>query len=116
MADLGACLCFEDDSGQGLRPPTGRSWGCCGHTPVVRVTGTASKRVTPAALTATKPWGRARLIYHMHADRGHGTGRREGFTEPITPTSWTPRTGSPVARWWWCGTTGTPTSAMRWPT
>ncbi len=48
---------------------------------MVRVTGTASKRVTPAALTATKPWGRARLIYHMHADRGHGKGRREGFTE-----------------------------------
>ena len=26
-ADLGAWLCFEDESGQGLRPPKGRTWG-----------------------------------------------------------------------------------------
>jgi hypothetical protein len=48
---------------------------------VVRVTGAANKRVTPAALIATKPGCRARLIYHVHADRGHGKGRRKGFTE-----------------------------------
>ena len=38
-ADLGAWLCFEDESGQGLRPPKGRTWGRRGHTPVVKVTG-----------------------------------------------------------------------------
>jgi hypothetical protein len=26
-ADLGAWLCFQDESGQGLRPPKGRTWG-----------------------------------------------------------------------------------------
>ncbi len=26
-ADLGAWVCFEDESGQGLRPPKGRTWG-----------------------------------------------------------------------------------------
>ncbi|MBG6088909.1 hypothetical protein [Actinomadura viridis] len=26
VADLGAWICFEDETGQGLRPPTGRSW------------------------------------------------------------------------------------------
>ena len=26
-ADLGAWLCWEDESGQGLRPPRGRTWG-----------------------------------------------------------------------------------------
>ncbi|MFC9455957.1 winged helix-turn-helix domain-containing protein [Streptomyces sp. NPDC056983] len=26
-ADLGARLCFEDEVGQGLRPPQGRTWG-----------------------------------------------------------------------------------------
>jgi len=38
-ADLGAWLVFEDESGQGLRPPKGRTWGRRGHTPVVTVTG-----------------------------------------------------------------------------
>jgi hypothetical protein len=38
-ADLGAWLCFEDESGQRLRPPKGRTWGHRGQTPVVRVTG-----------------------------------------------------------------------------
>ena len=34
-----AALCFQDESGQGLRPPKGRTWGRHGHTPVVTVTG-----------------------------------------------------------------------------
>jgi len=34
-ADLGAWLCFQDESGQGLRPPKGRTWGRRGHTPGV---------------------------------------------------------------------------------
>ena len=42
-ADLGAWLCFEDESGQGLRPPKGRTWGRRGHTPVVTVTGGATR-------------------------------------------------------------------------
>lgn len=54
-ADLGAWLCFEDESGQGLRPPKGRTWGRCGTTPVVRVSGGGSKRVSLAALIAVKP-------------------------------------------------------------
>jgi hypothetical protein len=44
-ADLGAWLCFEDESGQGLRPPKGRTWGRRGHIPVVTVTGTQQARV-----------------------------------------------------------------------
>ena len=49
-ADLGAWLIFEDESGQGLRPPKGRTWGRRGHTPVVKVTGGSNKRVSLAAL------------------------------------------------------------------
>jgi hypothetical protein len=41
-ADLGAWLCFEDESGQGLSPPKGRTWGRRGQTPVVKVTGGAT--------------------------------------------------------------------------
>ena len=82
-ADLGAWLCFEDESGQGLRPPKGRTWGRRGRTPVVKVTAQGSKRVSIAALIATRPGtaGRAQLIYRTHLDRGSGKHCRKGFTE-----------------------------------
>jgi putative transposase len=77
-ADLGAWLCFEDESGQGLRPPKGRTWGRRGHTPVVKVTGAHNARVSLAALIATKPGCRPRLIYRTHLG---GRTARKGFTE-----------------------------------
>jgi putative transposase len=82
-ADLGAWLCFEDESGQGLRPPKGRTWGRRGRTPVVKVTAQGSKRISVAALVAARPGAAAkpRLIYRTHLDRGSGKHRRKGFTE-----------------------------------
>jgi DDE superfamily endonuclease len=80
-ADLGAWLIFEDESGQGLRPPRGRTWGRRGQTPVVTVTGAHNARVSLAALIAIKPGHRPRLIYRVHRRRPRGTGRRKGFTE-----------------------------------
>ena len=78
-ADLGAWLCFEDESGQGLRPPKGRTWGRRGRTPVVTVTGGHDTRVSLAALIAIRPGHQARLIYRTHrARRGD---QRKGFTE-----------------------------------
>ncbi len=78
-ADLGAWLVFEDESGQGLRPPKGRTWGRRGRTPVVRVTAANHPRLSLAALVAVKPGHRPRLIYRTH--RGRRAGRRKGFTE-----------------------------------
>jgi transposase len=80
-ADLGAWVCFEDEAGQGLRPPKGRTWGRRGRTPVVRVTAAGTKRVSMAALICTKAGRRSRLIYRIHLDRGPAKGRRKGFTE-----------------------------------
>jgi hypothetical protein len=78
-ADLGAWLCREDESGQGLRPPRGRTWGRRGRTPVVTVTGGSNTRVSLAALIAVRPGCRPRLIYRTHlARRGD---KRKGFTE-----------------------------------
>jgi len=77
-ADLGAWIVFEDESGQGLRPPKGRAWGRRGTTPVVRVTGGHNTRVSLAALIAVKPGQRPRLIYRVH--RGRPGDRRKGFT------------------------------------
>ena len=79
-ADLGAWLVFEDESGQGLRPPKGRTWGRRGHTPVVTVTGGHNSRVSLAALIAVKPGQRPRLIYRVHCRRAGE--KRKGFTEP----------------------------------
>jgi len=78
-ADLGAWLCFQDESGQGLRPPKGRTWGRRGRTPVVTVTGGHDTRVSLAALIATRPGSCPRMIYRTHrARRGD---KRKGFTE-----------------------------------
>ena len=80
-ADLGAWLVFEDESGQGLRPPKGRTWGRRGHTPVVTVTGGSNKRVSLAALLCLKPDCRPRLIYRVHHARKRRNDKRKGFTE-----------------------------------
>src|SRR4051794_41669861 len=87
-ADLGAWLVFEDESGQGLRPPKGRTWGRRGHTPVGRATAANSPRLSLAALLATRPAHRPRLIYRPHnARRSSGRrdsrrgGRRKGLTQ-----------------------------------
>ena len=79
-ADLGAWLVFEDESGQGLRPPKGRTWGRRGATPVVTVTGGHNMRVSLAALIAVKGRQRPRLVYCVHQDRRRGD-KRKGFTE-----------------------------------
>jgi hypothetical protein len=78
-ADLGAWPCFEDESGQGLRPPKGRTWGRRGHTPVVMVTGGHDTRVSLAALIAVRPDCCPRLIYRAHRARRGDTPK--GFTE-----------------------------------
>ncbi|HEY3956373.1 MAG TPA: transposase [Streptosporangiaceae bacterium] len=80
-ADVGSWLCFEDESGQGLRPPKGRTWGRRGHTPVVKVTGSSNRRVSLAALFAVKSGHRPRLIYRTRAAGSRGADRRKGFTE-----------------------------------
>ena len=102
-ADLGAWLCFQDESGQGLRPPKGRTWGRRGHTPMVTVTGGHDTRMSLAALIATRPGCRPRLIYRTHRGR-RGTGARAS-PRRTTPGSWTPPTSSSAARSSWCGTT-----------
>ena len=75
----GAWLVFEDESGQGLRPPKGRTWGRRGRTPVVTVTGGHNSRVSLAALVAVKAGQRPRLVFRVHRPRRGD--KRKGFTE-----------------------------------
>jgi len=80
-ADRGAWLVFEDESGQGLRPPKGRTWGRRGRTPVVTVTGGHNTRLSLAALIAVKAGQQPRLIYRVHAGNRQRDDKRKGFTE-----------------------------------
>ena len=72
-----AWIVFEDETGQSLRPPKARTWAPRGRTPVVRVSGKGSGRVSVAGLVCCKPGGRGRFFYretsllidHRHARR-----------------------------------------------
>ena len=101
-ADLGAWLCFEDESGQGLRPPKGRTWGRRGRTPVVTVTGGHDTRVSLAALIAVRPGHRPRLICRTR--RKAARGQRKGFTETGYARFPAPPASSSAGRWWSSGT------------
>nr|WP_243726280.1 transposase [Actinomadura rubrisoli] len=82
-ADLGAWLCFEDEAGQGLRPPKGRTWGRRGHTPLVRVSAAGSGRISIAALVCIRldqPGIRPRLIYRTLLHHGRKD-EPKGFRE-----------------------------------
>ncbi|HEV7936301.1 MAG TPA: IS630 family transposase [Actinomadura sp.] len=79
-ADLGAWLCFEDEAGQGLRPPKGRTWSRRGRTPLVRVCAAGSGRISLAGLVCTRSGHRPRMIYRTRLHRGR-KGEKKGFTE-----------------------------------
>jgi putative transposase len=78
--DLGAWIVFADESGPSLRPPTARTWSRRGCTPVVKVTGKGSGRVSLAGLIALKPKARTKMIYRMLVHHGR-KGEKKGFGE-----------------------------------
>jgi hypothetical protein len=79
-ADLGAWIVFADEAGQSLRPPKARTWAPRGHTPVVKVAGKGSGRVSLAGMIAIKPGTRTRMIYRTIVRHGR-KGERPGFRE-----------------------------------
>ena len=79
-AQQGAWICFEDEAGQTLRPPRGRTWGRRGHTPVVRVSGKGSGRISIAGLLAYRPGHRGHFYYRLVVHRGR-KGERRSLSE-----------------------------------
>ncbi|MER6549679.1 IS630 family transposase [Streptomyces sp. NPDC001250] len=73
---LGAFVCFEDEAGQHLTPPRGRTWGRRGQSPIVKVAGRSSGRVSIAGVIAVRPGARMRLIYRVRIHRGRKNERR----------------------------------------
>jgi putative transposase len=65
-AATGAYVCFEDEAGQNLRPPRARTWAPRGRTPVVRVSGKGSGRVSVAGLVCLRPGARSHLTMKIH--------------------------------------------------
>lgn len=80
MAALGAWLCFEDEAGFSMTPPTARTWVRRGHTPVIRVRGCSQRRFSIAALACYKLGERSRLIYRPKQHVDHKRGGRRSFT------------------------------------
>jgi putative transposase len=75
-----AWIVFEDESGQSLRPPKARTWAPRGQTPVVRVSGKGSGRVSVAGLVCLKPGQRGRFFYRLRIHRGR-KGERRSLSE-----------------------------------
>jgi DDE superfamily endonuclease len=79
-AATGPWICFEDEAGQNLRPPKARTWARRGHTPVVRVCGKGSGRVSVAGLVCLRPGARGRLFYRVRVHHGR-KGERRSMSE-----------------------------------
>ena len=89
VSEQGAWLVFEDESGQGLRPPKGRTWGHRGRTPVVTVTGGHNSRVSLAALIAALGFslgGLLSAVISIGVTRLLGTPVPSGFRFAIAPS------------------------------
>lgn len=75
-AERGAWIVFEDEAGQSMTPPRAKTWGRRGCTPVVRVRGRGSGRVSMVGMTCYKPGERSRLFYAVRSTPGARTSRR----------------------------------------
>ena len=79
-AATNAWIVFEDEAGQNLRPPKARTWARRGHTPVVKVSGKGSGRVSIAGLVCLRPDRRGHLMYRLVVHHGR-KGERRSLSE-----------------------------------
>lgn len=76
----GAWICFEDETGQTLHPPKARTWARRGHTPVVKVCGKGSDRVSVAGLVCLRPGQPGHLFTRVRVHRRR-KGERRSLSE-----------------------------------
>lgn len=80
MREQHAWLCFEDESGQSLRPPKARTWSRRGQSPLVKVSQKGSGRISVAGMVCTRPGTRTRLVFRMLVHHGRKS-EKKGFRE-----------------------------------
>ncbi|HEX7687756.1 MAG TPA: transposase [Burkholderiaceae bacterium] len=73
-AATSAWVCFEDETGQALRPPRARTWARRGRTPVALVHAMGSSRVSAAGLACLKPGQPGRFFFRV---RVHGRSKEQ---------------------------------------
>ncbi|MEU7154393.1 transposase [Streptomyces sp. NPDC045456] len=78
-AALGAWVCFEDEAGFSLTPPTRRTWARRGHTPVIRIRARTQRRFSVAALACYKAGERSRLIFRPRLHGRHDSSARRSL-------------------------------------
>ncbi|MFJ3671175.1 transposase [Streptomyces sp. NPDC090106] len=66
----GGWIVFEDEAGQPMTSPRARIWGRKGRTPVVRVQGRGSGRVSMVGMTCYNPGERSRILYAVREYNG----------------------------------------------
>jgi transposase len=76
---LGAWICFEDEAGQGLRPPKGRPWAPRGARPVVTRARRGNGKVSIAGVACCRPGRRPHLFCKLRVHRRR-KGEAKGFT------------------------------------
>ncbi len=76
--ECGGWIVFEDEAGQSMTPPRARTWGRLGHTPVARVRGRGSGRVSIAGMTCYRPGEPPRMFYAVREYNGRRD-QPEGF-------------------------------------
>ncbi|MGW7823584.1 hypothetical protein ACWGLF_36910 [Streptomyces puniciscabiei] len=69
MAALDTWLCFEDEAGLSMTPPTARTWARRGRTPVIRVRGRSQRRFSVAALACYQQGERSTVRTHRRLAR-----------------------------------------------
>jgi transposase len=98
---LSGYICFEDESGQGLSPPRGRTWAERGARPVVRVRGRGRGRVNVAGVACFREGHRSHFFYRLHVYHGRKNEPRsfswQDYRDLIVATH--QQLGTPVV---WC--------------
>jgi putative transposase len=69
--EQGAWLCFEDEAGAWVNPPVRRTWGLLGQTPVIKVSGKTTGKISMVAWTCYRDGEDPRMIFAIKPEGGY---------------------------------------------
>jgi putative transposase len=71
VKEVGGWVCFEDEAGAWLNGPVRRTWGKKGQTPVIKLSGTRTGKVSTVGWICFKDGEEPRLIYAIKPSSGY---------------------------------------------